>query len=197
MGPGAVPRDPAGSIINDPSDDELPPIIHEEILLAQESSPALDPICGRDWSPGFRSWAPVSILVSSPKGKQKKPAALPGNRTNCFGGRGKKNIFDPEQGEDQGEVRERPLLVMDAEFPGRRPPRYRRVRPGAIAVFFLVKAAAGYPGPEGQETCLRPLCWAAPRIGKRWRPRFYPGISLLPSTPDDEPGTPRPPGWQD
>ena len=42
MGSDTVPRDPAGSIINDPSDDELPPIVHEEILLAQESSPALD-----------------------------------------------------------------------------------------------------------------------------------------------------------
>ena len=43
MGSESVSRDLMGDIINDPSDDELPPIIPDEILLAQESCPALDP----------------------------------------------------------------------------------------------------------------------------------------------------------
>ena len=38
-----LPRDPAGTIINDPSGDELPPNIPEETLLAQEPFTALDP----------------------------------------------------------------------------------------------------------------------------------------------------------
>ena len=43
MGSGTAPRDPAGDIINDPSDDGLPPIAPDEISPAQESFPALGP----------------------------------------------------------------------------------------------------------------------------------------------------------
>ena len=43
MGLETAPRDPAENIINDPPDDELPPIIPEETHSAKESSPALDP----------------------------------------------------------------------------------------------------------------------------------------------------------
>ena len=43
MGSDSAPRDPAGNVINDPSDDEPPPVIPDDVLLAQTSFPVLDP----------------------------------------------------------------------------------------------------------------------------------------------------------
>ena len=43
MGAETAPRDSAGNIIHDPSDDEPPPSIPKDTFLAQESFPALDP----------------------------------------------------------------------------------------------------------------------------------------------------------
>ena len=43
VGSESEPRDPMGHIISDPLGDELPPMIPAEILLAQESFPALGP----------------------------------------------------------------------------------------------------------------------------------------------------------
>ena len=65
MGSESVPRDPAGRIINDPSDDELPPIIPDEILLAQESFKTLGPTWNTTLNPNTpQRYAPDSSRVA-------------------------------------------------------------------------------------------------------------------------------------
>ena len=43
MGPDSEPRNAAGNLTNKPSDDELPPVAPEELLLAQQTSSVLGP----------------------------------------------------------------------------------------------------------------------------------------------------------
>ena len=63
MGSGFAPRDPAGRIINDPSDGKLPQITPAEILLPQESFPASGP----NWNTTPNPDTPKRYAPDSPR----------------------------------------------------------------------------------------------------------------------------------